>query len=175
MKIKESKLRLRRIIKEELLNEITSNQGWRAEAERQEVKKDLKTLGDLRKLLQVATNKKKDSIRGGGAFDAAKGMIADLIPGAGTIKDLTSAAYKAYKLPDEAQGQTALDFLNVDDDFSKIVNDEIENAFLKAWADKIENLPDDMPLDSDKLNVNDLLSKFIANKFNKRTVTGYED
>ena len=174
MKIKESALR--RIIKEEMLREaFSSDKGWEKEAKRQGQAAKLKNLGDLRKLVKAATNKKKDAIRGGGVKDAAAGMVADLLPGMGTIKDLAGAAVKAYKLPDEAQGQTALDFLNVDDDFSKIVNDEIENAFLKAWISTLEGLPDDMPLNSDKLNVNKLLSDFIANKFNKRTVTGWDE
>ena len=162
--LKES--RLRRVVNEEVaVNPITQ----KAELDK------LNTLGDLRKLVKKAKGKKQDEIRGAGVKDAAVGMLADLIPGAGTIKDLSSAAMKAYKMPDEAAEQSALKFLNVDDDMSKIVNDEIENKFIKGLIDRLEGMPDDMPLNSDKLNVNRLLSKWLAHEFNARTITGFEE
>ena len=178
MKIKE--LTLRRIIKEELIIEFSSNRAMRKEIERQNKeftggkkgKIEINTVGDLKKLIAKATNKKKDSIRGAGVSDAAQGMIADLIPGAGTIRDLAAAAIKAYRLPDKAQSQTGLDHLNVDDEMSKIVADEVENAFLKSFAQKFAGQPDETPLKD--VDINDMLAKFIAGKFNNRTITGFQ-
>ena len=43
-------------------------------------------------------------------------------------------ARSSYALPDEATQGTALKFLNVEDDVSKIVNDPIENAFLEELS-----------------------------------------
>ncbi len=177
MKIRESKLR--QIIKEEVMLEFTSSRAMRKELAQQEKEEsgkrgnpEIKTVGDLKKLIAKATNKKKDSIRGAGVADAATGMLADLIPGAGTIKDLGTAAVKAYRLPDKAKSQTGLDHLNVDDGLSKIVNDEIENAFLKSFAQKFAGMPDETPLE--RVQINTMLAQFIASKFNNRTLTGFE-
>lgn len=179
MKIKESTLR--RIIKEELIVEFfSSNSKINKEIENQNMeftggkkgKPEINTIGDLKKLVTAATNKKKDAVRGAGVKDAAVGLLADLLPGGGTIKDLAGAAIAAYKLPDEAQSQTGLDHLNVDDNLSKIVSDEVENAFLKALGKKLAGMPEKTPLQNVKMNA--LLSKFIASKFNKRTVTGFD-
>ena len=169
MKITETELK--GIIEEVLLNEEVAVNPITQKAELDK----LNTLGDLKKLLKKAKSKKQDEIRGGGVKDAATGMLADLIPGAGTIKDLSTAAMKAYKLPDEATAQSALSFMNVDDDMSKIVNDEIENKFIKSFIDHLEGMDDDIPLDSSKLNVNRLLSNFIASEFNERTITGFDE
>ena len=178
MKIKESALR--QIIKEELIIEFSSNKAMRKEIEAQNKeftggkkgKPEINTVGDLKKLIAKAKSKKQDQIRGGGVKDAATGMLADLIPGAGTIKDLASAAIQAYRLPDKAQSQTGLDYLNVDDAVSKIVADEVENAFLKSFAQKFAGQPDETPLKN--VDINDMLAKFIASKFNNRTLTGFQ-
>ena len=178
MKIKESALRS--IIKEELIKEFSSNKAIRKETEKQNLeltgakggKPDIKTIGDLKKLLAQATAKKKDAIRGGGVKDAAKGLVADLLPGMGTVTDLATAAIHAYRLPDKAKGGTGLDALNVDDSVSKIVADEVENAFLKTMAQKLKSVPDETPLEN--VNVTQMLSQFIAQKFNDRTVSGFE-
>ena len=48
--------------------------------------RNIETVGDLKKLLKVATSKKRED-QGKAAFkDLASGMIADLIPGMGTAK-----------------------------------------------------------------------------------------
>ena len=137
--MKITKKQLRRIIRETLLKEsrlrrvVNEKVAVNPITQKAELDK-LNTLGDLRKLVKKAKSKKQDAIRGSGVKDAATGMLADLIPGAGTIKDLGTAAMKAYKLPDEATAQSALEFMNVDDDMSKIINDEIENKFIKKFT-----------------------------------------
>ena len=75
-------------------------------------------------------------------------------------------------MPDEARTGTALDILDVDDDVSAIVDDPIENAFLKSVSSKIEGMSDDKPLVD--LNMSKLLAQYISKEFSNRTVVGYE-
>ena len=136
----------------------------------------IETVGDLKKLLSQATKGKlkyqaKGSVPGAIA-DALVDEIAGKIPGFAAAKSLFSALKGTYSLPDTARTGTALDILDVDDDISKIVDDPIENAFLKSVAEKIEGMSDDKPLVD--LDMTELLSKYISKEFNNRTVAGFE-
>ena len=134
------------------------------------------TVGDLKKLIGQATKGKlkyqaKGSVPGALA-DALVDEIVGKIPGFAAAKTLFSALKGTYSLPDEARTGTALDILDVDDDVSAIVDDPIENAFLKAVATQIEGMSDDKPLVD--LDMTKLLAKYISKKFANRTVVGYE-
>jgi len=96
-----------------------------------------------------------------------------MIPGAATAKSLWDIAKSMYSLPDDKKTNTGLDFLNVDDEVSAIVDDTIENDFLKTLAGRLKALPDETPLQ--QINMTNLLAKFIADKFSQRTVTGHEE
>ena len=64
--------------------------------------------------------------------------------------------------------------LNVaNDDVSAIVDDNIENAFIKSMSSKLETMSDDKPLAD--INMTQQLSKFISRKFNNRTVSGFAE
>ena len=65
-----------------------------------------------------------------------------------------------------------MDYLDVDDDVSKIVDDPIENAFLKTLGATLEKMDDRTPLKN--LNITKLLQTYISQNFNKRTVSGTE-
>jgi hypothetical protein len=64
--------------------------------------------------------------------------------------------------------------LDVDDEYSAIVDDTIENGFLQTIARKLEKKPDNTPLEPD-FNMNDELTQYISNKHEKRTVTGIRE
>jgi hypothetical protein len=137
---------------------------------------EINTVGDLKKLLSQATKGKlkyqaKGSVPGALA-DALVDEIAGKIPGFAAAKSLFSALKGTYSLPDEARTGTALDILDVDDDVSAIVDDPIENAFLKSVSSKIEGMSDDKPLVD--LNMSKLLAQYISKEFSNRTVVGYE-
>jgi len=70
--------------------------------------------------------------------------------------------------PDDSRTGTALDFLDVDDDISKIVDDPIENSFLAALGKTLDSLPDDRSLED--INVTKELQAYIARNFNKKSV-----
>ena len=73
-----------------------------------------------------------------------------------------------YKLPDNKKTGTVLDvFLNVNDDVSAIVDDELENAFLQDFMEIIQDKPDNETISA---SVTQELQKWIASKYNANTV-----
>lgn len=162
-----TKKQLRRIIREEIVR-TSSNDLLKEEPSR-----NIETVGDLKALIKTAASKKKAD-QGKAAFkDLASGMLADLIPGGGTVKGMFDAVKSMYSLPDEKRTGTALDYMDVDDDVSAIVDDNIENAFIKSMSSKLETMSDDKPLAD--INMTQQLSKFISRKFNNRTVSGFAE
>ncbi len=138
---------------------------------------DVQTVGDLKKLIKYAQSAKRAEAGKEAAEEWAKASLWDetfgKIPGLSTAKNATDMLKAMYDQPDEARTGTALDHLDVDDDVAKIVDDPIENAFLKQYTQDLEDEDDDLPLSD--VNVTKELSKFIKNKFNDRTVIGYNE
>ena len=138
--------------------------------------RDVQTIGDLKALIQTAQLKKRGDQLKGGVVDAAKNAVVDeligKVPFLASAKSIFDFAKQAYQLPDESRSGTALDYLDVDDDVSKIVDDPIENAFLKTLGSTLEKTDDRTPLKD--LNITKLLQNYISQNFNKRTVSGTE-
>ena len=129
---------------------------------------EINTVGDLKKILAQAKGAKalgqgKEAIK-----DLAVGAIIDVVPGLGTAKSLFDVFKSTYSLPDEKRTGTALDVLDVDDEVSAIVDDNVENAFLKKLESETNNLPDDTPLAN--LNMTRLLAAYLRDEFKQRTV-----
>ena len=126
---------------------------------------EITTYGQLRNQLGTAIKtKKKSALKGFGI-----GLVLDALGGA-VFKDTATFIKTMYKLPDDKKTGTVLDvFLNVDDDISAIVEDNIENAFLQDFLEMIQNKPDDETIDK---NITQELQDYIADKFNQKTVKG---
>ena len=131
----------------------------------------LRTVGDLRRAVQGAIRAKQSGQGKDAVKDVAVGALIDLLPGAGTAKSLFDVVRATYQLPDEKKTDTALDALNVDDQVSAILDDTVENAFLKALGNELKDIPDEKELS--EVNVTTLLQKYIAKEFEKRTVGGF--
>ena len=129
----------------------------------EEVEEPIKTYGQLRNQLQTAiSSKKKEALKGFGI-----GLVFDALGGS-LFKDTATFIKTMYKLPDNKKTGTVLDvFLNVDDDVSAIVDDELENAFLQDFMDIIQSKPDDEKINS---SVTQELQKWIASKYSSTTV-----
>ena len=134
---------------------------------------ELKTYGDLKlalKNIKKDQNLKKFKDVGGKAFAAA----LNLIPGVGTAIDTIAVFKAAFNKPDNVKTNTWLDKLDVDDDASKIVDDTVENDFLKVAANKFMDEPDDKVLDPN-FNMDDELNNHLKSKFNARHVGGVSE
>ena len=138
---------------------------------------DVQTVGDLRKLIASAQGAKQWEQTKGEAGDMVKDAIVDeilgKIPGASAAKSLFGFVKASYELPDESRTGTALDALDVDDPVAEIVDDPIENKFLKVFSKELEDMDGNTPISN--LNMTELLSKFIAKHFDARTVTGFTE
>ena len=138
-------------------------ENWRSTLS--EVDEPIRTYGDLRSQLSAAIKtKKKGALKGFGI-----GLVLDALGGA-VFKDTATFIKTMYKLPDDKKTNTVLDvFLNVDDDVSAIVDDNIENAFLQDFLQIIQDKPDDEEITS---NITQELQNYIGGKYNQKTVKG---
>jgi len=125
---------------------------------------DLQTIGDLKKLIAQAKRLKNT--------EAMKGKLGSLLKSVLTAgaADLISIARSTYHLPDDVKLSKGLSWMNVDDQVSAIVDDNLENDFLKTLEAELQSgrLPDDTPLGN--LDMTKLLANFIQHKHDKRTV-----
>ena len=134
---------------------------------------ELRTMGDLRRAVAGAIKAKKAGAGKGAIRKAAVGVVLDAIPGAGSAKSLWDIAKSMYQMPDDKKTGTGLDFLNVDDEISAIVDDNVENAFLKALGGELKGYPDETTLE--QMNITKMLTKYIAKEFDNRVVAHPED
>ena len=142
----------------------------------------LKTVGDLRKVIAVATRLKKtqagkEAVKGT-AMDLALGALGEIpgfslgAAGVGAVKDMAGLVKSVYQLPDDKETNTALDALNVDDEISAMLDNKVENMFLNWLSKAMAEESDEKPLAA--LNMDKLLQKFLMQKFDQRTITSPE-
>jgi hypothetical protein len=131
---------------------------------------ELNTYGDLKKAIQAITKQQRNEKVGNTTVD----IITGLIPYADAAKNTLGVIKAFFGKPDTVKTKTWLDKIDVDDEFSAIVDDTVENAFLKITANIIDNEPDTKPLEDD-FNMNQKLVNYLKEKFEGRTVTGIQE
>jgi len=131
---------------------------------------ELKTYGDLKKVLKAISLKQKGEKILSQGKEVAIDTLLGLIPGAGAAKTVLGFLQAAVKKPDTKKTNTWLDKLDIDDKLSQIVDDTIENQFMDAMAKKIDQEADDKEL-GDNFNMNTELQQWLANTYDKRTVS----
>ena len=116
------------------------------------------------KILSVAI----DTLTAGQAGNVKK--IWDVVMSAKSLAPLVKSA----RLPDtETDNSPFLDVFNVSDEYSKILDDRIENAFINHLADQLEaGALDD--IDIQTWDVNAYLEDWLKSKFDNKAVTGAE-
>jgi hypothetical protein len=128
---------------------------------------ELNTYGDLKKAIKAISLKQKGEKIGNVAVDAILGAI----PGVGTAKTTFDFVRAAFSKPDTKKTNTWLDKLDIDDEMSSIVDDTVENGFLKILSQTIDSESDDTPLESD-FNMNAKMVDYLKRTYGGRTVTG---
>ena len=131
---------------------------------------ELKTYGDLKKVIKAISTKQKGEKVG----NVALGVIMGMIPGADAAKTTFDFIKAAIGKPDTKKTKTWLDRLDVDDQMSAIVDDTIENGFMQAMAKSIESQSDEKELESD-FNMNAKMVDYIKNKYGSRFITGIKE
>lgn len=131
---------------------------------------ELKTYGDLKKVIKAISTKQKGEKIG----NVALGVITGLIPGADAAKNTFDFIKAAISKPDSKKTKTWLDRLDVDDQMSAIVDDSVENGFMQAMAKSIESQPDDKELEQD-FNMNAKMVDYLKGKYQGRTIAGIKE
>jgi len=131
----------------------------------------MRTYGDLQKIIQKVDRDKTLKVVGDQVKDALIDQLAGLIPGASNIKDAFGFFKSIYDSKDTQKTNTWLDRLNIDDNYTMIVDDTIENAFLKELSQMIarENPQTQLPTD---FNINKKLEDWLKQKYGNRTLAG---
>ena len=135
--------------------------------------KDIKTYGDLVALLKctIEYEKGKKVLNYLAGFIPSIGLAQKIFNQSKSVNDFL---LKMYQLPDEERPEGNLGKLDMDDKVAAIIDNEIENLFLKDLIQMIQqdvNLDDDIPED---WQITHALKKFLEDKYAGRAVTGFE-
>ena len=136
------------------------------------LEQEIKTVGDLRAVLNKIQLAKKAGDVTDVAKDLAVGAVLDVIPGASTAKNVFDVVKSVWdptgKKPDKKTG-SPLDKLKIDPEISKIVDDTVEEMFLSTISKALEKADDNMPLN--KLDMTRSLQNYISREFDNRSVS----
>lgn len=136
-------------------------------------KLEIDTYGELKTLIKAITTKQKGLKIKGIIIDAIADELIGKLPGGPTAKKTLDFVRAAFSKPDTTKTNTWLDKLDIDDQFSAIVDDTIENNFLQDISKRIEGQSDETPLRQD-FNMNTELEEFLKQNYKGRTVTGMQ-
>lgn len=129
------------------------------------------TYGELKTLIKAVTTRQKGLKIKGVIIDTIVDELVGKLPGGPTAKKTLDFVKAAFGKPDTVKTNTWLDKLDVDDQFSAIVDDTIENSFLQDISKRIEGQPDNTPLRQD-FNMNTELIDYLKRKYRGRSVAG---
>jgi len=139
----------------------------------QETQGEMRTIGDL--IAAINTAKRNKALAKGGkataiiASGGILGGVGEFFDAAMAMGDALGLAKSLYggDLSDKKQ-PAALKSISVDPDVSRIVDDDIEEAFLSHLSTELENM--DPKTSIKTVNTTAMLQRFIADKFNDKTV-----
>ena len=144
-----------------------------------EIPETIKTFGDLKKLIKQVNYYYKAVELGKMTEESAIAAIHTIINVmtggiSGGVQKVAGAAVKAKsigklalaaKLPEEETIASPLfSIFNIDDDYSKILDDKLEKSFINYLQKLIEKTSDDLPIV--QFDINRILESFIKQKFN---------
>jgi hypothetical protein len=131
---------------------------------------ELNTYGDLKNAIKIISLKQKGEKIGQVAIDTILGAV----PGIGVAKTTFDFIRAAFTKPDTKKTNTWLDKLDIDDEMSSIVDDTVENGFLKTIANTIDQESDDKPLEPD-FNMNAKMVDYLKTNYGGRTIAGIKE
>ena len=135
---------------------------------------NLNTYGDLKKAIKAIALKQKGQAIVSQGKSFALDQVLGLIPGASNAKTTYDFIKSAISKPDTKKTNTWLDKLDIDDNMSRIVDDTVENGFMKAMAASIESEADDKSLEPD-FNMNAKMVNYLKQQYQGRTVSGIKE
>ena len=135
---------------------------------------ELKTYGDLKKVIKLISLKQKGEKILSQGKEVALDQLLGLIPGASNAKSAFNFLSAAFKKPDTVKTNTWLDKLDIDDKMSAIVDDTVENGFLQFLSKTLEAAPDEKPLQLD-FNMNQQMADYLKKTYSGRHVAGLQE
>jgi len=126
------------------------------------------TVGELRNSISQALKVKKGEVQKDALKDFGAGLIIDLIPGGASLKSAFDLAKTLYTLPDDKRTNTGLDYLNVNDEVSAVVDDRVETQFLNDMLGVLKNMDDTAALED--LDMTKRLSNYISSEYDNTKV-----
>ena len=130
----------------------------------------METYGDLKKAIKSIQLKQKGEKVGKVTVD----VILGAIPGLGAAKSTFDVLSAAFRKPDTKKSNSWLDKLDIDDEMEAIVDDTVENGFLKFLSKAFDSESDDKPLEQD-FNMNAKMVDYLKKNYKQRTVTGISE
>lgn len=130
---------------------------------------NVKTWGGLRAMIKSLITKKRLDAAKSGAVNILVDQVAGLIPGMSNIKTAFDFFKGIYNADDNKKTKTWIDKLNVDDNFSAIVDDGVEDEFIKDLVELIDKKDANEQLPED-FNINNMLIEFLSRKYQNRTL-----
>jgi uncharacterized protein YxeA len=134
----------------------------------------LKTYGDLKKLLNTIALKQKGEKIVSKGKEFALDQVLGLIPGASNAKTTFDFIKAAMSKPDSKKTNTWIDKLDIDDQTSAIIDNTVENGFMKYLSNSIDKMSDDQDLEDD-FNMNQKLVDYLKTQYKGRTITGIQE
>ena len=124
--------------------------------------KEIMTIGDLRAAIKGVQRAKRTKKGLNVAYE-----LMGLIPAIGTAKTVFDILRATYVSSDDDKTGTAIDRLNVDDQLTAIIDDKIENGFMKFVDTRLGGLKDDVQIP----DINAALMTYLRKNFENRSVT----
>ena len=129
---------------------------------------NVKTFGDLVNMIKNIESKQKfNNLKDAVALTAVDQVIG-LIPGGSSIKSAYDFFKKVYNTPDTKKTNTFIDKLDVDDEVSKIVDDTVENNFLKFIVKHLQSYDPNTPIPPD-WNMTQELIRYLKATYKNRS------
>lgn len=132
-------------------------ENWRKSVLSEEDK--ITTVGDLLKSLELARKAKKGKVQKDALKNTGAGLLLKMIPGASYLKSVATLAKALYKLPDDRRTNTGLDYLQVDDEISAVVDDRVETQFLNYAINRLVSMDPEFELRN--IDMTQMLSDYI--------------
>lgn len=130
----------------------------------------INTFGDLVKLIKGIELKRKGKQLANQATSFAVDQVIGLIPGGSNIKTAFDFFKTVASQPDTKKTNTVIDKLNVDDQVSMIVDDRIENAFLKHMLGLAQKYNPNQPIPP-TWNMTKELERYIKQTYKNRSIS----
>ena len=113
----------------------------------------IETYGELQDLMKNLSKEKTTAKIVQKGKEVAIDTVLGLIPGGSTAKNAFDFVKSIAKKPDVRKTDTWLDRLDIDDDISSIIADDVEENFLRFLAKDIEGEPPAKKLEDDLISI----------------------